>query len=194
MKKPTKTEYKGTVYRSKTEAIFARCLDLSGYEFRYEYRRFADATGGYLPDFYIANKSKSRFQQDFFIVEIKPSIPTETYKNKLAESFKKISSYKSGNFWPWSDLDHKFIIFAVNWWDCEMSYDRFYSGGSWGNCESSKVALIEIMNMRLEAMKYRFDLQHCDDIPFWQEAGYVDHHVTDAISAIIAKARADESC
>ena len=93
-RKPTKTEYKGTVYRSKTEAIFARCLDLAGLEYQYEpscdgavYFNENDPEPDYnngipyTPDFIV---SVGQFPYDRnLLIEVKPSVPSETYLNNL---------------------------------------------------------------------------------------------------------------
>lgn len=47
------TMYRGVLMRSRMEADLAALLDLHGVEWEYEPMCFADATGQYLPDFYV---------------------------------------------------------------------------------------------------------------------------------------------
>ncbi|HET7237617.1 MAG TPA: hypothetical protein VFI76_01230 [Terrimicrobiaceae bacterium] len=86
---PVETEYSGVVFRSKTEAIFARCLDLAGAPWTYE-PLFMTCSGchdeprEYVPDFYVSWPRLWRPHSDDIlcssgIIEIKPSRPTETW-------------------------------------------------------------------------------------------------------------------
>lgn len=91
--KPRPTEYKGVRYRSKSEAMFARWLELEceceQYDgFAYEPTRMGQF--GWVPDFVAwklvlpASHLKSPYcdnipEIDYAVIEYKPSIPTETY-------------------------------------------------------------------------------------------------------------------
>jgi len=82
-RKPTPTEYKGVRFRSKSEAVFARCLDLAGWDWDYE------------PGVYESNPVMSIHPWDFLIsrdeywgestssvqmlIEYKPSRPSNQY-------------------------------------------------------------------------------------------------------------------
>jgi hypothetical protein len=63
---PRPTTYRGIQMRSRTEATFAALLDGMDFQWRYEPRAFADASGQYLPDFEL-----SLMRQPPWFVEIK---------------------------------------------------------------------------------------------------------------------------
>lgn len=85
IKPPRPTEYRGIVFRSKTEAITARALDLSLYQWEYEPKQF-ESSDGWVPDFWCYRKSMDGFVE--FVMEVKPCRPTETYKSELANRFR----------------------------------------------------------------------------------------------------------
>lgn len=79
---PVPTEYGGNVYRSKSEAIFAFCLEQALWSTEYE-----PPTPLHQWDFY-ASKSEycsecHRFSDRYLYIEYKPSCPTATYVNNL---------------------------------------------------------------------------------------------------------------
>lgn len=81
------TEYKGIVFRSKSEAIVARGFDLAGALWWYEPYMF-ECSDGYVPDFLVTHKYVDpRFGNTEIIrilfVEYKPSTPTDTYIEEL---------------------------------------------------------------------------------------------------------------
>ena len=80
IRKPVRTEYCGTVFRSKSEAVFARCLDLSPrvWEWCYE-----PDSRGHEWDFAVWDGARN------ILVELKPLEPTETYVENLIESERK---------------------------------------------------------------------------------------------------------
>lgn len=88
------TEYRGVVFRSKSEAIFARLLELNHYEWMYEPKDYFALDTGWTPDFWAFHC----IQQDgtpllqSVLIEYKPSDVTDTYKAELLERFLQ--------FWP----------------------------------------------------------------------------------------------
>ena len=91
--KPIPTEYEGTVFRSKSEAVFARSLSLAGCHWQYEPKLGGLESAWNIPphdwDFHICTKEGMSC-----FVEYKPSKPTPTYMNNLC---KKISQYFTGD-------------------------------------------------------------------------------------------------
>lgn len=77
--KAIKTDYSGVTFKSKTEAIFARMLDQMGYKWEYEPEFYQ--VGSYVPDFWVGAPLMS------CVVELKPSEPTQSYKNRLFDIF-----------------------------------------------------------------------------------------------------------
>lgn len=70
--------FRGTSYRSTTEARWATLFTTLGVAFRYEPRVFRTAEGGYCPDFYVLEERP-------FWVEVKGPEPTERdYRRALA--------------------------------------------------------------------------------------------------------------
>jgi hypothetical protein len=93
------TEYNGIRFRSKSEAIFARCLDLVGFYWEYEpevqpEKRYATDIRSW--DFLIAGNGIGPNlirHNEIMLVEYKPSQPTETY----VENLKKMVSEWAGD-------------------------------------------------------------------------------------------------
>lgn len=152
MKKAIKTEYKGIVFDSKSEAVFARALDLVGHEWAYHPSNHA----GHEWDFLVFPKVKVRpFKRtrrielddyekpvvvsDYsemvatgyfapFLVEYKPSPPTKTYIRNLIDKLSK-SPVESILVWgnPW-EYKRNF----VNENNCYHTYPLYCSYGSYG--------------------------------------------------------------
>ena len=89
------TEYKGVVYRSKSEAMFARwleieitCLGLDG--FCYEQKEFE--VDGWVPDFtcWSVEKRDNQLSIRRVFIEYKPAMPTGTYLAELAIKFQEL--------------------------------------------------------------------------------------------------------
>jgi len=78
--KPIPTEYKQIVFRSKSEAIFAHAMTLSGAQWEYEPGNW----DGYTPDFavFLGVRGWPEIYLNV-LVEYKPSIPTDTYVQRL---------------------------------------------------------------------------------------------------------------
>lgn len=75
------TFYNGIKMRSRLEAGFAQWLDLWGYEWKYEPSAFANETGQYLPDFWVARipflRGDSTVVDRECFIEVKPKIPAD---------------------------------------------------------------------------------------------------------------------
>lgn len=137
------TEYEGIVFRSKSEAIFARALDLRGFTWEYEPKRWL-AEDGWGPDFWVVG-----YDQDHLIynmlVEYKPGEATDTYLKEL-----------HGRFGDMIGVQY-FHCFAV----CGSSFNETrecfrWGCGGWSKCESG----YDFFRHIDEASKYRFDLKH----------------------------------
>lgn len=125
----TPTEYKGIVYRSKSEAMFARYLEiyiswsslLAG-GFSYEPKEFN--VDGWLPDFFIweVHKEKNTVvpQTVFRLIEYKPSKPTRTYLNNF--------SRKALNTIHWANKEKGISISAFCYWGSIYNTERSVLG------------------------------------------------------------------
>jgi hypothetical protein len=105
------TEYKGVVYRSRSEAMFARWLELDVAEreldgFCYEPQDFE--VGGWVPDFmcWRVQKRNNKLSIDPVFIEYKPEIPTGTYLAELAGKAEKL--------WELSCEQPLFTTFALS--------------------------------------------------------------------------------
>ena len=91
--KPKPTEYKGTVFRSKSEAIFARHLELCGFDWRYEPKPSESFwIGGVHTWDFLALKFVEGVEHRYFI-EYKPSKPTKTYVDNLRKDVSSDPKY-----------------------------------------------------------------------------------------------------
>ena len=86
---PVETEYRGVVFRSKSEAILARNFDLLGLLWIYEPTRFIQGDL-WVPDFWIITPLSSGPGFCSRILEYKPRTPTDTYKAKLGRRFDEV--------------------------------------------------------------------------------------------------------
>ena len=103
---PTPTEYRGVKFKSKSEALFARCLDLANNDvvkiaWSYE-PPFLKQPDGYIPDFEIWFIFNAR---EFYktspigvrvVAEYKPAGVTDSYKKILAQRFDR---YHQSDYW-----------------------------------------------------------------------------------------------
>lgn len=72
------TEYNGVTFRSKSEAIFARGLDIHGYDWwEYEPNNYK-LDDGYVPDFIVCSE-----ESGIILIEYKPRQVTNAYFNSL---------------------------------------------------------------------------------------------------------------
>jgi hypothetical protein len=112
---PKPTEYKGVVYRSKSEAMFARYLDVTrsylakksasdadrdsfAYGWVYE-PNWLQTDDRWRPDFYCwhtVHRSGVSITQE--AIEYKPSEPTEAYIDILSKRFSELSGVFDGKF------------------------------------------------------------------------------------------------
>jgi len=86
---PKPTEYCGVRFRSKSEAVFARCLDLAGHRWQYE----PGSIAGHQWDFLIDRKNSigkygrafPKHWERFLFIEYKPSEPTMAYVDSIVQ-------------------------------------------------------------------------------------------------------------
>lgn len=97
--KAINTEYKDVVYKSKSEAIFARSIDLLSersthveIDFMYLNNNHV-LRNGYTPDFLVTYISKCCKLLKVHIIEYKPKLPTKTYIDELWNRFNDLSCY-----------------------------------------------------------------------------------------------------
>ena len=142
--KATPTDYAGTRFRSKSEAIVARAMDLADIEWVYE----PDEFDGYTPDFSV-NLSVPGWSclPLSYLIEYKPSKPSDAYMENLG---KKIITDPYDGFFVLYGSQYKkengFGILQVG--DFSPS-----ESGCFALCFADKV--VEKMS---EAFTYRFDL------------------------------------
>jgi hypothetical protein len=123
-----KTEYQGVVFDSKSEAVFARTMDMCGHQWFYHPTELGDHEWDFLvfrkPQ-RIKNKasvnywsqiSGGKMVRDFvshvdhfynwppILVEYKPTAPTDTYIENLTESMRRGVPFESVIVWgsPWN--------------------------------------------------------------------------------------------
>ena len=98
-----KTMFKGKEFRSKTEAMFALILDKSQGQYSrwtYEEQRFKTPSN-YVPDF-VRYYGVEAFLSDFIsVIELKPSIPTQTYIEHLEKQFNWLKANDKFEFINW---------------------------------------------------------------------------------------------
>lgn len=147
------TEYKGVVYRSKSEAMYAASIHSRGHKWIYE-PRFLDLDG-WRPDFAIPVHNGNEF--GFEVIEYKPYRPTETYLTELAKRFFRLR--KTVNV-PFSGY-----LASFNWFDCGQSADMAWCFDEWDGQPDSIVQMGQLIpNNFLShasiayALNYRFDL------------------------------------
>lgn len=165
------TEYKGVRFRSKSEATFARTLDIAGTDWAYEPQ---PEEGGHSWDFLIW---PGRLSSHCFptMVEYKPSRPTDTYIDNLTSDVKR-QPVESILVWgnPWSgppsfSVDSPqccYVCYPI--WSSYSKYGRgdFLRLADNGNDGpySYRHSTIEMLGvteqMAQQAKSYRFDLKH----------------------------------
>jgi hypothetical protein len=106
---PKPTEYKNTIFRSKTEAIFAHCFQLTDILWEYEPKLLTN-NGWWTPDFRIAWKN-NHGSLSLWLVEIKPGAVTETYKQQLKQTYRNVKRGHELNYGI-GDTDPLFLICA----------------------------------------------------------------------------------
>jgi hypothetical protein len=184
-RKPIKTEYCGVVFDSKSEAVFARCLNLAGHEWIYHPREHCGHEWDFLvfPRNYIFYRQTVRVGGEYYhskseagflllkpmLVEYKPSMPTNTYVDNLTESMRQ-DPFESIVVWgnPWEGND-KSIDGPHDC--CYRVYPIFSSCAKygWGSCRNLISKMLQITpEITEEAKYYRFDLW--SEIPLIQRS------------------------
>jgi hypothetical protein len=164
---PKRTEYRGIVFDSKSEAVFARTLDIAGIEWDYHENHC-----GHEWDFYLKESGPLK---RFTLVEYKPSPPTGTYIKWLTEKMRD-DPVESLIVWgnPWAgDLVRKWLGYTSC---CYVTYPIFTDTAKhgWGDFEQdadngedipfsyrhTTANIFGITSDMVEkAMRYRFDLR-----------------------------------
>jgi len=144
--KPSPTEYRGTVFRSKSEAVIARGFDLESIQWRYEPSEYE--VDGWVPDFEI-DSSKTEW---WIVVEYKPTQITRTYRDLLKKRFKELrENWRLEYPGEPNDLATGLLI-GSPFSDKTASFEVFSNHGS------TMFDIPEFYRSWHEAKRYRFDL------------------------------------
>lgn len=148
IRKAIPTEYRGIRFRSKSEAIFARALDLahSG-KLIWEYEPNEYEVDGWKPDFYVKRQYEGSNYWDC-IIELKPSEVTDTHMDNLGNRFCELMDENVGLLCYLICGNHRNSNRHV-WW---------FNGG-WDN-ETDDYFWSVVFSKFEEAAEYRFDLKH----------------------------------
>jgi len=160
---PIKTEYKNILFDSKSEAVFARALDLARHDWVYHPPEHC----GHVWDFMVdLNWTTS-------LIEYKPAMPTNTYVDNLTELMRK-DPFESIVVWgnPWDGVNRNiegpseccyrvYPIFCsygkYGWGDfCRLADTGSNVPVSWRHPTDGVIGIYE--EMVQEAKNYRFDL------------------------------------
>lgn len=144
------TEYKGVIFRSKSEALLARSFDLNGFLWEYEPCMYGNEKNMWLPDFRLMIKIRNYLYE--FIVEYKPSIPTETYAKRLLRNYRE---YFINHDWTAPEL----MLICGSFFDESKQRIVMVSAPGEDDFGYSMHKHLIISNWD-EARKYRFDLQN----------------------------------
>ena len=151
-----KTEYKDQVFKSKSEAIFARAIDQNVDRcFCYE-PDWTVLPCGYVADFdfvFVVDTPLAKMELQI-AVEYKPSMPTKTYKKELLSRFRAIREKEEGFF---STIVH-YLLIVGNAYDDKpvVVYSMDDSGQCfvpWPDCRC-----VKMKQWLVGAKDYRFDL------------------------------------
>jgi hypothetical protein len=137
------TDYDGTRFRSKSEAILARAMDLAEISWMYEPEEY----DGYLPDFAVDVEIFNMFKLSY-LIEYKPSLPSDAYIEKLNKI--KINDPYDG-----------FFIVYGNMYSPNKGLSVIPLGRNYATSEIACFYLCFIHRIVLrmtEALTYRFDL------------------------------------
>jgi len=152
---PIETEYNGEIFRSKTEAVFARCLDLLGALWVYEPTLIPDMP--YKPDFEVAMKCKiagcTERVLTNWLIEIKPEIPTDSYLKKLGSDFDEICQ---GGYKQYQML----IAISIKTGLFLGCFIRDSDTNEWVESEKTEAWGRHFCTHLQEAKRFRFDLKH----------------------------------
>jgi hypothetical protein len=179
--KPIKTEYKGIIFDSKSEAVFARTLDLACTDaYLWNYHPNGPHSKKIHPwDFYIRRPKKEMSMHEWngdLLIEYKPSMPTRTYVKNLTEKV-RAWPFRSILVWgnPW-DGPRKDGITPLCSYVAYPIFCLFHGHWGWGDFEpiadwggdgtelfSHRHPIGEMLGiteaMAQEARQYRFDLR-----------------------------------
>ena len=143
---PIKTEYKGIVFDSKSEAMFARTLDLIPVIDSWDYHPPKFITGSSHDFDFLVDWDAARQR---LLIEYKPKRPTNTYLRNLIEKLRDEETIGPAFVVYGSPYDYQNTGRDEDCY-CMISIDRFYASfsGIFGFD----------YNMYLSVMKYRYDL------------------------------------
>ena len=153
------TEYRGKLYKSKTEAMFAMVMNYY-YERKserirliYELEKYKTPSG-YIPDFELTYVTEP-FLADFTtLIEVKPSIPTQVYLDYLFKQFRWIREKDYFHNISW------YCLYVFNPYDkifLNIGFDVFDNKPPLlEDLEHSQWFTNELFDI---ALKYRFDLE-----------------------------------
>ena len=156
--KAKKTEYMGTVFRSKSEAMFARLLDLTcDTVWFYEPEQFR-LVDKYVPDFLIIKKKENKPRLDF--IEYKPKEPTASYLGNLVSHRLPEILKIAKSCYAKSSFDHQCFSIGFR----VVCFDFFQSNSSLLELtfaqEAFKKNIFHVDASHLDDIKnYRFDLR-----------------------------------
>jgi hypothetical protein len=147
--KPRITDYKGIRFRSKSEAIFARSLDIanerpSNVSVIWEYEPQEFRYDDYVPDFLVALKFTDA-PLYLALIEYKPSKPTDAY---ITEWLKKADFYCA--------IKHPVSLFPGLCYGSPFNGDY---GCIKGNAKEFNAWAYGMQIYAAEAKDYRFDLE-----------------------------------
>lgn len=146
------TEYSKTAFRSKTEAIFARAMDIQQVFWVYEPGYWMHESG-WTPDFRLTHRgfsSAKRWVIWDWCVKLKPQQPTDSYLTRVSEMFCSMED-RLMNVWE--------AVIVCNPFDPAVERQVLvHRAGEWEE-DSSKIGWLFFGAIE-KAMTYRFDLQH----------------------------------
>lgn len=189
IKSPVKTEYKGIVFDSKSEAVFARCLDSAGHAwiyhpsphcghewdflvFRKPFVRSGRKRSFKVGDNYYSNPlTFPEYNEKPVLIEYKPSEPTMTYVNNLTEKMRANpieSVIVYGN--PWAGIcqsyyfEHCYNVFPVFSGMCKYGWGDFSPSADCGEYRPiSPISFFDEFQISvsdaISASLFRFDLK-----------------------------------
>jgi hypothetical protein len=182
-----KTEYKGTVYRSKSEAMFAASLDFLGRKWVYEPRFYSVTSCGleWLPDFAVLVHNRNEFCWD--IVEFKPSQVSSVYLSELSDKAIELFAQKG------PPIEVHLVTF--NWFDpklCDCVYG-IDAGGVIRNKATNFECRFITPQSYIYAKNYRYDLEEKDE-PRQSELSLTEMTTISELQLLIESKRRQNQC
>ena len=135
------TDYSDTRFRSKSEAIFARAMDLT--EIRWEYE--PDIWTDYTPDFAVHLETEYFKYKVSYLIEYKPSEPTQAYVERLQQLTLP------------QEFEEFYLVYG-NTYDQTVGFINLGSRGRFGNILFVAMFLSPLCGRFMDAKDYRFDL------------------------------------